>query len=120
MSEHADTVLLEDEYLAAAIELQSITAQEKLLASRKDECKRILEKLLSVGDRGVTADGTALVAVRAGAARFKPELATANLPASILASLEVITVDAKRAKTILAPALYELCVEYNKPSTVAL
>ena len=120
MSEHTDTVLLEDEFLAAALELQAISAQEKLLADRKEEAKRIIEKLLSAGERGVTADGTALVAVRNGAARFKPELAQKNLPANIVASLEVITIDAKRAKAILAPALYERCVEYNKPSVVAL
>jgi hypothetical protein len=32
----------------------------------------------------------------------------------------VTTVDAKRAKAVLAPALYELCLDYNKPSVVAL
>jgi len=120
MSEHTDTVLLEDEFLAAAIELQSITAQEKLLTERKDNCKRILEKLLSVGERGVSADGTALVTIQAGASRFKPELAAKNLPASILKSLKVTSIDAKLAKSILAPALYDLCVDYNKASVRAL
>lgn len=120
MSTHTDTVILDDEYLAAARELVEIAAEEKALAERKIEAKRIIEKVLTVGDRGVSPDGELLVAVRAGAARFKPELAEANLPADLVASISVTVPDGKRAKAILSPVLYDRCVEYNKPSVVAL
>lgn len=120
MTEHVDTVVLEDEYLAAASELRNIAAEKKHLAEREAECKRVIEKVLSVGDRGVAPDGEEYVVIRKGAARFKPELATANLPAELLQAILVLAPDGKRAKSILAPALYELCTEETKPSVVVL
>ena len=120
MSEHTDTVVLEDEYLDAAREIVEITAQEKALAERKAAAKQIVEKALAVGERGVSPDGELLVAVRAGAARFDPALATRNLPAEILATISVTAPDAKRAKAVLAPALLDLYQTRNKPSVVAL
>lgn len=118
--EHVDNVLLEDDYLAAATELRQIAAEKKRLLDREAELKTIIEKVLTVGERGVAPDGTALVAIKAGAKRFSAERAMENLPAEILASIQVFTPDGKKAKTILAPALYDLCVEYNRPSVVAL
>lgn len=120
MTEHVDTVLLEDEFLEAAIELRDIAAQKKKLAEREAEAKRIIEKVLSVGDRGVAQDGTALIAVRKGAARFKAELAAERLPQQALDSITILVADGARAKAVLPPALYELCCEDNKPSVVAL
>jgi hypothetical protein len=120
MSEHTDTVVLEDEYLEAARELVEITAQEKALAERKARAKQIIEKALAVGERGVSPDGELLVAVRGGAARFDADKAAENLPANLLESITVSVPDGKRAKAILAPGLYDLCVTYNKPSVVAL
>lgn len=120
MAEHVDTVVLEDEYLAAASELRIIAAEKKHLAEREAECKRVLERILSVGDRGVAPDGEEYVVIRKGAARFKAELAEANLPAEVLKSILVLAPDGKRAKSILAPALYELCTEETKPSVVTL
>ena len=120
MTEYVDTVVLEDEFLAAASELRIIAAEKKHLTEREAECKRIIEKILSVGDRGISPDGEEMVAIRKGAARFKPELAMANLPNEVLQSILVLAPDAKRAKAILAPALYAMCTEENKPSVVAL
>lgn len=120
MSEHVDTVLLEDEYLQAALDLREISEQKKQLAAREIEAKRIIEKILSVGDRGVSADGTPIVAVRRGATRFRAELAVENLPRQALDSITILVADAQRAKTVLPPALYELCCDYNKASVVAL
>lgn len=121
MNEDAhDNVQLEDEYLAAASELRQIAETKKQLSAREDQLKAIIEKVLTVGERGVAPDGTPLVAIRAGAKRFSAEKAAANLPPEILASIQVFVPDGKKAKTILAPALYELCVEYNKSSVVAL
>lgn len=115
-----DNVLLEDEYLAAASELRQIAETKKQLTAREDQLKEILEKVLTVGEKGVASDGTPLVAIRAGAKRFSAEKAAANLPPEVLASIQVITVDSKKAKAVLAPALYDLCVDYTKPSVVAL
>ena len=115
-----DTVILADEYEDAARELIDILAQEKTLAERKAICKEIIEKVLAVGEQGISADGEPLVIVRPGAARFDPDLAMRNLPDSVLASIMVTVPDGKRAKAILAPALLEMCQTRNKPSVVAL
>lgn len=115
-----DSVVLEDDYLAAASELREIAAEKKRLAEREEQLKQIIEKVLTVGEKGVAPDGTPLVAIRAGSRRFSAERAAANLPAEVLASIQVFVPDGKKAKTILAPALYDLCVEYTKSSVVAL
>lgn len=120
MTEHADTVVLEDEFLAAAREIVEITALEKQLAERKAAAKQIIEKALAVGEQGVSPDGEPLVAVRAGASRFDPDKATQVLPSNLLESIMVTAPDAKRAKAVLAPGLYELCVSHNKSSVVVL
>lgn len=115
-----DNVVLEDEYLQAASELRQIAETKKQLTAREDQLKQIIEKVLTVGERGVAPDGTPLVAIRAGSKRFSAERAAENLPPEVLASIQIIVADGKRAKTILAPALYDLCVEYTKSSVVAL
>ena len=117
MSEH---VQLNGEYLDAAIELRAIAIEKKDLATREAECKRVIEKHLNVGERGVTPDGEEIITVRAGARRFDPALAAANLPTAVLAQITTLQVDAQRAKTILAPALYNLSCTENKPSVIVL
>lgn len=57
-------VMLEGECLDAANELRAIQQEKKYLATREAECKRIIEKHLAVGERGITPDGEELVAVR--------------------------------------------------------
>lgn len=117
MSEH---VQLNGKYLDAAVELHAIAQEKKDLATREAECKRIIEKHLNIGERGVTPDGEEVVAVRAGAARFSADLAAANLPKELLAQITTLQADGKRAKAILAPALYDLCCDRNKASVVVL
>ena len=117
MSEH---VQLDGDYLKAAIELRAIAIEKKDLATREAECKRIIEKHLAIGDRGVTPDGEEIITVRAGARRFDVGLATENLPTAVLAQITTMQVDAQRAKTILAPALYDLCCTENRPSVIVL
>jgi hypothetical protein len=117
MNEH---VILDGEYLYAAIELQQINLRKKELATREAECKRIIEKHLAIGERGVTPDGEEVVTVRAGAKRFDAGLAAENLPPAVLAQITTLQVDAQRAKTILAPALYDLCCTENRPSVIVL
>ena len=117
MNEH---VQLSGEYLDAAVELHAIAQEKKDLATREAECKRIIEAYLNVGDRGVTPDGWEIITVRAGARRFDPAMAAENLPASVLAQITTLQVDPQRAKTILAPALYDLCCAENRPSVIVL
>ena len=117
MSEH---VKLEGEYLDAAVELRAIAQEKKDLATREAECKRVIEKHLAVGDRGVTPDGEEIITVRAGARRFDAGLAAANLPTAVLAQITTMQIDAQRAKTILAPARYDLCCAENRPSVIVL
>jgi hypothetical protein len=114
------TIMLDGEYLDAAIELRDIAAQKKELAAREAECKRVIEKHLAVGERGVTPDGEEIVAVRAGASRFDADLAARHLPPDILAQISTIQADSKRAKAILPPSLYDLCCSSNKASVVTL
>jgi hypothetical protein len=117
MNEH---VILDGEYLNAAVELQAIAQEKKNLATREAECKRIIEKHLSVGERGVTPDGEEIITIRAGARRFDAGLAAENLPPAVLAQITTLQVDAQRAKTILAPALYDLCCTENRASVIVL
>ena len=117
MTEH---VLLQGEYLDAATELRAIALERKDLATREAECKRIIEKHLAVGDRGVTPDGEEIITVRAGARRFDAGLASENLPKAVLAQITTMQIDAQRAKTILAPALYDLCCTENRASVIVL
>jgi hypothetical protein len=113
-------VILDGEYLDAANELRAIAQEKKDLATREAECKRIIEKHLAVGERGVTPDGEEIITIRAGAKRFDAGLASENLPASVLAQITTLQVDAQRAKTILAPALYDLCCTPNRHSVIVL
>ena len=117
MSEH---VLLAGEYLAAAVELRAIAVEKKDLAAREAECKRVIEKHLAVGDRGVTPDGEEIVTVRAGARRFDVGLAAENLPTAVLAQITTMQVDPQRAKMILAPALFDVCCTENRASVIVL
>ena len=117
MNEH---VQLNGEYLDAAVQLHYIALEKKDLAIREAECKRIIEAYLNIGDRGVTPDGKEIITVRAGAKRFDAGLAAENLPKEVLAQITTLQVDAQRAKTILAPALYELCCTENRPSVIVL
>jgi hypothetical protein len=115
-----DFVLLEDDYLAAAYELQDIASTKKLLKERQAECKRILEKVLTVGERGVSPDGDELVYVRRGARMFRAGLATTNLDKDLLSQILTLQPDANIAKDILPDSLYDECCVYNKASVVAL
>jgi len=117
MNEH---VLLDGEYLNAAIELRNIAEIKKNLAIIEAECKRIIEKHLAIGERGVTPDGEEIITVRAGAKRFDAGLAAENLPKEVLAQITTLQVDAQRAKMILAPALFDLCCTENRPSVIVL
>ena len=117
MSEH---VQLEGEYLNAAVELRQIAAIKKNLAPLEAECKRVIEAYLNIGERGVTPDGEEIITVRAGARRFDAAMAAENLPKDVLAQITTLQVDPQRAKTILAPALYDLCCTENKPSVIVL
>jgi hypothetical protein len=117
MNEH---VILESEYLKAAIELRNIAEIKKNLSPIEAECKAMIEAYLNIGERGVTPDGEEIITVRAGAKRFDAGLAAENLPPAVLAQITTLQVDPQRAKTILAPALYDLCCTENRPSVIVL
>jgi hypothetical protein len=56
----------------------------------------------------------------AGRAAAEAGLAAENLPKEVLAQITTMQVDPQRAKTILAPALFELCCTENRPSVIVL
>jgi hypothetical protein len=64
--------------------------------------------------------GEEIITVRAGARRFDAAMAAENLPQEVLAQITTLQVDPQRAKSILAPALYDLCCTENKPSVIVL
>lgn len=109
-------ITLTDDFLDAAIELRYAETAKAELEKQIKRCKEILAKHLTVGDVGTDGDGNGLVRMQKGSSRFKPELATANLPPAVLESILVTAPDAKKAKDILAPALYALCVADDQPS----
>ena len=113
-------VILDGEYLNAALMLREIARRKKELAEQEAGCKRIIEKHLAIGDRGVTVDGEEIITVRAGARRFDAGLASENLPHAVLAQITTMQIDPQRAKTILAPALYDLCCTENRASVIVL
>ena len=119
IDEPHDFVLLEDEYLDAAIELREIAATKRQLLEREADCKRIIEKVLTVGERGISPSGEQLVFIRAGARVFKPALA-ADLPAEYMHTILSLQPDAKLAREVLPDDMYEACCEYNKASVVVI
>lgn len=120
MNRTHDNVLLHGEYLDAALELGEIAHARGELDEREKRCKDVLDKLLSVGERGVDKDNIPIVAVRTGAARFNADRAAEFLPNDVLLGICTFTPDAKVAKLLLEPAEYEQCLDYNQASVVAL
>ena len=115
-----DFVLLEDDYLAAALELREIATEKRTLLEREAECKRILEKVLTVGERGISPDGEQLVFIRAGARIFKEGIATKLLPGEQLSAILTLQPDAKLAREVLPDDMYDACCVYNKASVVVV
>lgn len=120
MNDTHDNVLLHGEYLDAALQLGDIAQAKAELEQREKLCKDLLNKLLSVGERGVDKDNVPIVAVRKGAARFNADRAAEILPNDVLLGICTFTPDAKVAKLLLEPAQYEQCLDYNHASVVAL
>ena len=120
MNDPHDSVLLHGEYLDAALELGEIAEAKRDLDAREKRCRDLLGSLLSVGECGVDKDNIPIVAVIAGAARFNPERALTRLTPDLMLSICTSTPDAKRAKALLPPNLYEDCLEYNHASVVAV
>lgn len=119
-----ESVILEDEYLDAARRLSDNAHLRKQLDADDVRCKEILAKILAEGETGISPLGEPLVQVRPGARVWNEAAARANLPANLVAALEVTEtttrLDKTLAKDTLAPALYELCTKANKASVVAL
>ena len=109
-------VALTDDFLEAATELRYVESEIAKLEAQKKRCKEILAKHLKAGDIGTDEQGQPLVRAQQGARRFKAELAVANLPEAVLATIMVTAPDGKRAKDVLAPALYDMCCQSDQPS----
>jgi len=120
MNDAHDNVLLYGEYLDAALELGEIADAKSDLESREKRCRQLLDELLSVGECGVDKDNIPIVVVIAGAARFNPDRALDRLTPDLMLSICTSTPDAKRAKALLPPNLYEDCLTYNASSVVAV
>lgn len=116
-------VRLTDEYLEAVDELRAVAAGRAILDDREAAAKQLLLKLLAAGDTGTDSDGTPLVAIRTSR-RFDPKKAAAVLPGLLgeegYAALCTTTtaVDPRKAKDVLAPALWQLCTNETSASVV--
>lgn len=124
MTTNDSTVLLEDEYLQAALTLRGNVALRKQLDVEDIRAKEIIAKVLAEGETGISPNGEPLVQVRAGARVWNEAAARANLPADLLTAITVTVteerIDKQKAKDTLAPALYDLACRANKASVVVL
>lgn len=121
MSDTDTTVILEDDYLAAAQTLQRNKRIRDELDAQDTRAKETIAKALAVGEKGISPDGEILVTVRAGSLRFDATKAAEVLDGTpLLESITVAAPDGKRAKAVLAPALYEACCTRTRDSVVAL
>jgi hypothetical protein len=120
MSNYVDTVVLKNEFLAAALELRDISDQIKELAEREAEAKRLIEKVLIVGERGISPDGEPLVIVEAGERVFNPSMAAFTLEDDELRQILTFQPDEVIAKKVLPNHVYDKCCTYNKAKVVAL
>ncbi len=122
----AGEVVLEGDFLDAALKLAGVQAMRAQLAKDELECKEILAKVLAEGETGIDANGTKLAQVKRGARVWNEAQAKENLPEHVLANItrtETVTrtfIDQQLAKDTLAPVLYDKCCKRNRPSVVAL
>ena len=113
-------IILNDTFTGLATELRDLAEARRQIEAREREIKEVLASHLQAGQRGLDSQGTPLVAVRAGQRRFNPERARLRLPADTYAGLLTLQIDKDRARTVLAPALWDECCDITAPSVVAL
>lgn len=120
----SDPVMLEDEYLDAALVLKANASLRKRLDLEDERAKEIIAKVLAEGEKGISPDGELLVQVKPGARVWNESAARANLPADLLKAITVTVteerLDKQKAKDTLAPAIYDLCTKANRASVVPL
>ena len=126
MTTDDSTVILEDEYLQAALTLRGNTALRKQLDVEDIRAKEIIAKVLAEGETGISPDGEPLVQVRPGAKVWNEDTArtalanTPELLGLITVSETVTRIDKSRAKALFGGDLYESCCRANKASVVTL
>jgi hypothetical protein len=111
---------LDGDLLTAAIALRDVMAAKTDLDSREKQLKELLRAAIPPGTTCCDPAGIPLIDVRPGSARFNPTKAIEVLPPELLASVSVTIPDAKRARDLLAPALYSACTTQAAPSVVPL
>lgn len=111
---------LDGPLLAAATRLRDIAAAKADLEAEEKQLKEQLRAAVEPGTTCVDPAGTPLLTVRPGAARFSATRAAEVLPADLLASISVTAPDGKRAKDLLAPALYAGCCIQSQAAVVPL
>lgn len=105
-------------------QLDAEQAEERAeLAEREKAAQAIILASLAPGQTGLSAAGHPMVAVRS-TRRFDATLAAERLPAILgpngYAAICKTVVDSKKAKDILAPALYALAQKESAPTVVVL
>lgn len=92
--------------------LRHISSDIKYLTAKADAIKARLRDAVPPGTDLIDPDGTPLIRVAPGMARFSATRAAEVLTPDQLAAVSRTTPDAKLARSLLAPAIYEaLCVE---------
>lgn len=105
------------QYAETVAQLAAITEQIKELTEEADKLKGFLRGDLEPG--AYTVDGRPALSITP-TRRFDPTLAVTVVPNELLRLITVETIDGKRAKQILPPALYERCQKESPTATVKL
>lgn len=99
---------------ATAAKLAATVAQIRQLEQDAELFKSQLRAVLTPG--AYTVGGRPALTITA-TRRFNPDQAVKTLPPELLAAVSRMTVDAKLAREILPPGLYQACsVEAGKPT----
>jgi hypothetical protein len=98
-------------------ELVALEAQRAEIVAEADEIKARIRSHLEVGAQ-VEVDGRQVLSIQPNR-RLDVDAAVALLPAEVLPLVQTLTVDPKKVRQYLAPALVERCmVEAGQPKVV--
>lgn len=98
--------------------LAEVAQQRAELEVEEKTLREQLRPHLTVGER-ITIRGNPVLTLRPFR-RFDPDLAKSAIPEQLLPLCTVTTVDSKRAKDVLPPAIYRACQAEYEPRVVLL
>ena len=98
--------------------LAEISQAKAELDAEEKTLKTQLRSQFDVGTQ-LTVNGSPVIAIQANR-RFSADLAKTHIPETLLPLCTVTTIDSKRAKEALPPAIYKACMQDYEPRVVLL